>query len=644
MSGIFGAFLNKDNQNKGNQTVNITKTLLWNRAYGRDYEDTYTDNYISMGCCYDVLSIYATKDSSVVKSDSFIAVIDALIYNHPEIASKCEVTHPLSDEKLLFEYINRFGMDSLKDVNGDFSGAIYNCQSNTLSLFRDHMGIRPLFYYADQHLVAFSTDIRGLLALDGVDASINEDWIYKTCAGSYLDGVVDTEYKNIFCVPPSSYVTFSFSKNKPGISQHTYWHLGNSKIRLSSFDEYKNMLKDLVMDSVKRRLDVIPGLVGAELSGGLDSGVIDILINRFGRDCIYFSWSVNPEEVPYAPNDERLVITDICKQENITCQFSKMRNERGADSNLSMTMSSLGLMLDANEPLAFRHALPPYINALTLCDASEYVERNGAKVVFTGHGGDEGISHRCNPYELFYHHEYYHFLRYIWSTTHGQKRRIPRTLKACFKTVRNSRMYYSKPFHMPFGAPELLNPEFVKKFNEKDMPLLHFAYAPIQYIQEGGSRNRLDNVALLGAYNGVRYLIPYLDYRVIDFAVSIPRHLYLHGNQNRYLFRETFKDIMPQSLYSLKYKEDNSRQNYVENPNWFDEFVKVKNAVNQKLDRNYWGQYLDFNVIDTWMRQGKPADEDRQQDSNKLSCLFYCAMASNLAEKAKQVSSPQSQS
>ena len=69
------------------------------------------------------------------------------------------------------------------------------------------------------------------------------------------------------------------------------------------------------------------------------------------------------------------------------------------------------------------------------------------------------------------------------------------------------------------------------------MPPLSFSYDPVSYIHQGGSRNRLDNVALYGAYNGVRYLIPYLDYRVIDYAVSIPRYQYLRGRRNRFVFR-----------------------------------------------------------------------------------------------------------
>lgn len=80
-----------------------------------------------------------------------------------------------------------------------------------------------------------------------------------------------------------------------------------------------NRLRELITDSVKRRLDVFPDIIGAELSGGLDSGVIDILINRLGREAVYYSWSFSPQDLPDVPNDERQVIADICEQENIIC-------------------------------------------------------------------------------------------------------------------------------------------------------------------------------------------------------------------------------------------------------------------------------------------------------------------------------------
>lgn len=633
MSGIFGIFHSKNTESNSN----LSKLMLWNRAYGRDHEGVWETDFVQLGCCLEHISCHPLSSSPLLTKNSCHAVIDSLLYNYEELTDKCHSFDRFSDEELLLNYIDTFGMNALCDINGDFSGALYNEETHTLTLFRDHMGIRPLFYYADDQMVAFSTDIRGLLGLEGVDSSINEDWIYRTIAGYYLDGLTATEYQKIFCIPPASYVNFSFRNGTIQMDTHAYWKLGQKKIRCSSMEEYKKRMRELVTDSINRRLNSIPGTVGAELSGGLDSGVIDILIHRLGRECVYFSWSVDPNELSYAKKDERLVIEDICKQENISCHYSHMENDFGTNSIVEQEMQSLGFALDPNESPILRYALPPYINTLSLCTTCECMRQNGVKVVFSGHGGDEGVSHRCSAYEMFYHHEYYHFFRQMWSTTHGQKGRIRKTLRACKKQLGETRRELTGVLHLFYGVPELLNKDFASRFLEKDMPALHFAYAPIEYVKDGGSRNRLDNVALTGAYNGIRYVIPFLDYRVIDFAVSIPRHLYLKGFHNRYIFREAFRDIMPKSLYNQYSKEDTSAQNYPENPDWYIDFAKRKEEVNTKLNRELWKQYLDFDFIDDWMKKGKPSEEERFKDNNILLVLFYCVMAQNLIEKTNEI-------
>lgn len=634
MSGIFG-FIQKEI--KKNNIINIEKMQKWNRAYGRDGENVLVGTSYGLGCCYENFATTGLQKNMVLQMDEQYAVIDALLYNREELLQKCSCTQEVSDEELLFTYLNQFGMDALKDVNGDFAGAVYHADSNTLILFRDHMGVRPLFYCADDTLVAFSTDIRGLTALSQIDASINEEWIYKTVAGYTTLSTENTEYANIFCAKPAGYMKFILTEKDVRKEKKSYWQLGSRKIRFAWEEDYKAQLKELITDSVKRRLDRVPGLVGAELSGGLDSGVIDILINRLGRECVYFSWSIDPKDLPMAENDERLVIEDICQQEKINCNYGKRVLELGVDTNIAENMRQTGSTIDMGESQALRYALPPYINALAIGETSEYISKSGARVVFTGHGGDEGVSHRCNPFELFYHQEYFHYWRHMWFTSHGQKRRVVRTLRYCYQNLKYANIKFNKPFHNPFGAPELLKSDFADKYNEKEMPKLQFAYNPKEYVKQGGSRNRLDNVALLGAYSGVRYLIPYLDYRVIDYAVSIPRHLYLKGGENRYIFREAFKDIMPESLYTLQFKEDNSRKNMEPNPNWFEEFNKRKKEVLSKLDRKVWSRYLNYEVIEQWMQRGKPSEEERFGEECILRCLFSCALAENLVKKSREV-------
>ena len=634
MSGIFG-FLHNDGCVMNNES-NIKSMQAWNHAYGKGNDNNIVNPNFGLGCCCEELFESAVHINPVLQKNNTYAVIDALLYNRNELIEKCKIQDSISDEELLFEYITQFGIDALKDVNGDFSGAIIDNSNKTLLLFRDHMGIRPLFYYTSNEFIGFSTDIRGLTALPQADSSIREEWIYKTIAGYININENSTEFEHIYCVRPAGYIELSFPNGRLVKKEKAYWQLKKNRIHFSSESDYRNKLRELITDAVKIRLDAVPGLMGAELSGGLDSGVIDILIHRLGRECVYFSWSVDPDELPLAENDERLVIADICEQENITCHFGKIRIDLDNNCNIAESMRQAGIEL-TEEPPALCYAFPPYINTLTICEASQFINRSGARVVFTGHGGDEGVSHRSNPYEMFYNREYYHFFRYMWSTTNGHKNRIMETFKKCSCTLGKTRQMLKQPFHMPFSAPELLRADFTNKYLRKEMPSSTFAYDSQKYIKEGGSRNRLDNIALLGAYSGVRYLVPYLDYRVVDFAVSIPRYLYLKGRRDRYIFREAFKDIMPKSLYSLRYKEDNSRKNMVKNPNWYEEFAKRKADAVSGLNREYWKQYLNFDVIDEWMKQGQPSEEERPHSENILSCLFQCAMLDNLINRSRKV-------
>ena len=631
MSGIFGVMCNADGMKSTERDLH--KLKKWNHAYGTDDEQICQGEYYALGCCYEEISPRICK-SLIMKQRQYLSVIDALVYN-PEILGSSESER--SDEELIMDQICDKGYNTLAQINGDFSGAVLDEKKQTLTLFRDHLGVRTLYYYADDRMTAFSTDIRGLLALEGVDATINEEWIYRTCTGYYMDGVEATEYKHIFCVKPSSYITFSYNGNKLSIKQDRYWDIGLHKKHLNSFEEYKKELKELVTDSVRRRLLATQHKIGAELSGGLDSGVIDIIINRLGRQCEFYSWSVDPKEVSYAEADERLIIEDICRQENIECHYSNLHSDWGKEANIYRYMQNLGFELQDDEPLALKFVLPPYINAMTISETAGYMRQNGVKLIFTGHGGDEGVSHRCNLYELFYHHEYLDFIKNLWGQTRGEKYRFYHTMKNGYRILVKNRKYLRKPFRGPFAAPEFINKDFADKFREEDMPAMHFAYDPIKYIKEGGSRNRLDNIALLGAYNGVRYVVPFLDYRVVDYAVSIPRHLYVKNGKNRYIFREAFKDIMPDSLYSLMGKEDNSKKNYPTKEDWYTEYAQIKQQVYKKLDRDYWSRYLNYDEIDKWMEKGKPSDKERRQDMNKLMNLHYCAMAQNLIEKARKV-------
>lgn len=631
MSGIYGLF--ESNHRTSNNELNIESLKKWNMAYGKDGEFQVTENEFVLGVFYEAISCHSIRNTKIFRNKEQYAVIDALLYNRDEILNKIEMKNPISDEEVLYTYVSRFGLDALCKVNGDFAGVIYDAGTKEIILFRDHMGVRPLYFCKSSTFFAFSTDIRGLLGMSQFEMSIKEEWIFRTISGYSTFDLTGTEYENIYCVEPATYIIVSLLREKNSIQKKKYWTIGKQKIRYKCDEEYIEKLRDLISDAVKVRANIIKGPIGAELSGGLDSGVIDVLHNRLDRKGIYYSWSVHPDELEYAEDDERLIIEEICKRENITCLYNTLTSKILEHSNIEKNTKMTGVQV-LGDYLPFRYILPPYINTFQISEASQRISQEGAKVVFTGHGGDEGVSHRCNPYELFYHKEYIHFLRIMWARAHREKFRLLHTLIGIFKLLTETRKHLKSAYMGPFNAPELLKKDLKEKYQNKKMPRLQFAYDPISYINSGGSRNRLDNVALQGAYSNVRYMLPYLDYRVVNFAVSIPRYMYLKGNRNRYIFREAFKDILPESLYTLRTKETNSIKNLKPNPNWFVEYKKNKKEIYETLTRDIWEKYLDFDMIEEWLNEAEPFGEDRAKSENIFYCLSQFAMAENAIKKS----------
>lgn len=621
MSGIFGFFYCNE-RSSDELKENLDKLNAWNTFYGHDGNDAMQLQNAGIGYCIEHFSDDIPCEKKVLYNYGLVAVIDALIYNRGELCSALHLQSDfISDEQLLLLWIEKNGYSALSQVNGDFAGAIFDEKKHIWTLFRDHMGIRPLFYYQDEKMFAFSTDIRGLAALSDVDLKINEKQLYLRIMGYNELSLCETEFSNIRCLKPGSWCTVQQTEQGYVFCENIYWELGKNKIRFASEKEYQQEMRRLVEDAVKCRLDTVPGVVGGELSGGLDSCVIDILIHRLGRDARFFSWSFDPKEHPIQPNDERLIIKDVCSREKITCDY------------LSTKMQSYLDTLDQINP--------PYINTTNIRETAKYLRASGVRAVFTGHGGDEGVSHRCSQMELWHHREYLPFLKEKWKETGGKKFRLLRTLKHTYYSVTKEYLRLSQPWKGISPAAMIFRKEFLDEMKQSVYPQpLYFPFDVKAYIEQGGSRNRLDNVAFQGAEYGIRYLVPFLDYRVIDFAVSIPRWLYRRGDVNRYIFREAFRDLMPDALYTLNTKETPSMMNYKPKEQEGISFEQGRNALLERLDEQFWSQYLDFNMVRKCLQVPQKVTEKAfYQIAFCMNQLYLCLMIQNVQNNASKRSS-----
>lgn len=618
MSGIFGFSIRNANADEIEETLGGLE--YWNRLYGCQATDQQVIGHCAMGCHVEHFSDKFPWGGPILHFGRGNAVVDALLYNRDELLPMVNLPADslISDEELLLKLCSEKGFDALTLVNGDFAGAIFDPDKEEWTLFRDHLGVRPLYFYRDRDRFVFATDLRGIVAAPGVDARFNGIYLYKSIVGGNSLSVRDTNFQHIRCVLPGSVCRFRMEEREFSERESVYWRIHRKKIRLGSDEAYRNELRRLVTDAVNRRCDAFPGLLGAELSGGLDSGVIDILVNRHGRDAVYYSWSTDPARFPLRQGeDERKVILDICEQEQIECKY-------------------LGIEERFNFQYTLDHVMPPFVNTVQLSYGSKWMSSQGAQCVFTGHGGDEGVSHRCSRFELLYNGELWSYFKLYWNDTKGVKLRLLRTIWRCYNDARakwkklNYEMKRERLY--PSFFDERYCDAMVKEFQFRPLP---FSFAPHHYIMQGGTRARLDNGAYQGARYGVRYLFPYVDYRVMDFAVSIPRRQHINQETNRLIFREAFADLMPESLRTIRYKDMASIRTENIAPRMNDSIARQVDYMIGQLDPECWDGVLKLEGLRELSRDPNLSRQEAGQILGVLAKLERFVLVQNTQKQAK---------
>lgn len=612
MSAIFG-ILALNGQKIDADHVSKMKAIL--SSYGLDAEDTYSHGNIAMGSCLNQISIYSQKDTpiQVDENQKTVLVADALIYNRDELISDYQLTEDgdSSNNALLMAAYKKWGDDCPKYINGDFAMAIW--KNDTLTIIRDHLGVRPLYYYHDQSFFVFATDVRAILAMPFVPKKINEKMLYNILVNGEFRRKEKTYFDGIYALLPAHCLTVS----KQGLSLKKYWTPGlGNKLIFDSEAEYFKTLYAMVEKSINIRLAHTDMKIGAQMSGGLDSGVINILANRElkkeGKPGLpLFSWAPGFDVYERQKRDERDFIEAICEQEAMVCEYF-----------------DIAKILQSNDPDQVKAIEEGHL--FVMAHEAKHVRSKNIRLMLSGWGGDQGISHQANPFELFVHQEWHYFFKEIQGLSQGSVLRfmklgIANTILSFFKA------------HGLFSSKEderikIENRDFyrlMKKYRKKTVS--YAAIAPIKRMESGEIQTRTEASAWLGAEHNVQYIFPFLDYQLVDFAMSIPRHLYYKNGINRYIYRKTFEGILPNELCYCTYEDDIARCTYRRS--------KIKNIetatelLDIKLSKALFSEYIDFNkgksVIDCLKKK-----ENFLQERSLVWILEFCYNIQKLMDAA----------
>ena len=223
----------------------------------------------------------------VSRSGNSVMVYNGEIYNHKVLRDKLLkegiVTEfkSTSDTEVLIEAIEHYGIkETLDQCKGMFGLAVYDKTKNTVTLARDRVGEKPVYFGTVAGSFAFASDLGCLRVIDGFDNKINTEVLKIYFTEGYIPAPYSI-YKDIYKLEAGTYMTIDVDTLKSDV--HTYWSMkeialkGQNNIFTGTAKEAAEELERLLKASIKDQM-VADVPVGAFLSAGIDSSTIVALM------------------------------------------------------------------------------------------------------------------------------------------------------------------------------------------------------------------------------------------------------------------------------------------------------------------------------------------------------------------------------
>ncbi len=296
-------------------------------------------------------------------------VFNGEIYNHTELRGRLESkTHRFrtqSDTEVLVHLYEEHGPAMCEHLRGMYAFAIWDSREQQLFLARDRVGQKPLFIYQDDEKLVFGSELKAILAHEGIDRTLSASAIRDYLTFGIIPGD-RCVFQRIQKLPAACWLQIDAADWQ--MSARRYWQLQFQEDQTVSLSDWKDRVDAKLTETIQaHRIADVP--VGAFLSGGLDSSVI---VSHLAKESSLQTFSIGFEEhafneLPYA--------------KQVAEQFGTWHTEQIVRAEAVAGLDRLIHHYD--EPFADASAVP------TMCVAE--VAANAVKVVLSGDGGDEAF-------------------------------------------------------------------------------------------------------------------------------------------------------------------------------------------------------------------------------------------------------------
>jgi asparagine synthase (glutamine-hydrolysing) len=524
------------------------------RHRGPDSDGSFKDGSTQLGFKrLSILDLSAAGHQPMTSPDGRVTVVfNGEIYNYLELRRELigaghEFRSSGDSEVLLHAYLE-WGKECVSRFNGMWSFLIWDARRQVLIGSRDRFGKKPLYRYRCGDYFLFASEIKAILASGKYSGGPN----WSLTARALMTGNLDHSplnresfFADVEQLPPAT--TFELTRDGKW-TEHRYWSLTDHSV--SPPENPAEAFRALFDDAVRLRMrSDVP--VGVFLSGGLDSTAVacTIAAQRGISDQGMFAFSFHSDEF-----DESRYIADTVAQTGVHLV-------RYAPQAKGMWDSIRNVIRCQDEPV---HSFA----AIAVYELSRLAAEHGVKVVLMGGGADEYLA----GYSVYFGNYWYQLARAgrfvragseisAFSRENGVRRsRLIRNTLATFRTELTRLPAYrhlqKKKRVRSFLAGQWYGPEIKRYAGDiaveytpptLDAALMHsVTSAPLPYYLRIDDRNTM-------AWS-VEARSPFLDYRAVELAFSLPASWKIRGATSKVLLREAMKGRIPESVRTRREK------------------------------------------------------------------------------------------
>ena len=556
MCGITGVFAFTDTGRQTLSRLQAATDAIVRR--GPDSQGHFL--YESVGLGFRRLAILdLSADGNQPMTDAsgrYTIVFNGEIFNFQELRAKLVkrgiTFHSQTDTEVILNLYLTEGRGFLNKLNGFFGLAIYDKEEDSLFIARDRFGVKPLLIYRDEDQLAFASEMKSLLAL-GIPRKIDFAALSHYLQLNYIPGPA-TIFRGVKKLLPGHYL---FIQGTKVVGKRWYKipydpkKVAKNKL---TYAQQQARLVELMDGAVQRRL-VADVPLGAFLSGGIDSSVITALAARHTPHLNTFSIGFKDE--PFF---------DETKYANLVAARHKTNHTVFSLTNNDL-YEHLHDMLDyLDEPFADSSALAVYIlSQRTRQQVTVALSGDGADELFGGynkHMGDFRVRQGGAKAEAVT------ALGFVWdalpksrSSAFGNRVRQLQRFARGMTAGPKDRYWDWASFASAADARALLSPASQRKANKKlaDKRRKNL----LEHLHAGGDLNEvlltdmnlvlpydmLAKVDMMSMANSLEVRTPFLDYKVVNFAFSLPVSSKVDGKMKKKIVQDAFRAELPPELY-----------------------------------------------------------------------------------------------